>query len=225
MQSSSSSRPFKPGLIGASPITDAISPRSSMRSERHRAKVEVAGAIPAVDANLAPCLSSYRASFVNSWPCASTRCESDPGLQFHGDHDVTAASRPVKAFVPVRIRLVTPFGRAPALRWAEGCSLSPHAGVVAHRERAAGRKFGVAGRVPLAKPRICASTCPSLFAEAQRHCAPAQNRIRRAGATLHCRADSPVVQMRENTRRNSGDVGSIPIGRAHLDGPLSLGYR
>jgi hypothetical protein len=26
----------------------------------------------------------------------------------HGDHDVTAASRPVKAFVPVRIRLVTP---------------------------------------------------------------------------------------------------------------------
>src|SRR5713226_518842 len=26
----------------------------------------------------------------------------------NGDHDVTAASRPVKAFVPVRIRLVTP---------------------------------------------------------------------------------------------------------------------
>ncbi len=26
----------------------------------------------------------------------------------YGDHDVTAASRPVKAFVPVRIRLVTP---------------------------------------------------------------------------------------------------------------------
>jgi len=25
-----------------------------------------------------------------------------------GDHDVTAASRPVKAFVPVQIRLVTP---------------------------------------------------------------------------------------------------------------------
>jgi hypothetical protein len=28
-----------------------------------------------------------------------------------GDHDVTAASRPVKAFVPVRIRLVTPISR------------------------------------------------------------------------------------------------------------------
>ena len=26
----------------------------------------------------------------------------------NGDHDVTAASRPVKAFVPVQIRLVTP---------------------------------------------------------------------------------------------------------------------
>jgi hypothetical protein len=30
------------------------------------------------------------------------------GSNFNGDHDVTAASRPVKAFVPVRIRLVTP---------------------------------------------------------------------------------------------------------------------
>ncbi len=30
------------------------------------------------------------------------------GSSFNGDHDVTAASRPVKAFVPVRIRLVTP---------------------------------------------------------------------------------------------------------------------
>src|SRR5439155_17530024 len=57
MQSSSRSRPFKSGLIGASPITDArwpnaSCPRSSVRSERHRAKVEVAGAIPAVDAIL-----------------------------------------------------------------------------------------------------------------------------------------------------------------------------
>ena len=26
----------------------------------------------------------------------------------HGDHDVTAASRPVTAFVPVQLRLVTP---------------------------------------------------------------------------------------------------------------------
>jgi hypothetical protein len=49
MQSRSSSRSFKPGLIGASPITDAICPRSSVRSERDRAKVEVTGAIPVVD--------------------------------------------------------------------------------------------------------------------------------------------------------------------------------
>src|SRR5438874_5698262 len=43
-------------------------------------------------------------------------CEIFPHFAFcilhsafmNGDHDVTAASRPVKAFVPVRVRLVTP---------------------------------------------------------------------------------------------------------------------
>src|SRR5688572_5607893 len=50
------------------------------------------------------CLSSYRASFVNSYSSVQVR----PEAPFHGDHDVTAASRPVTAFVPVRIRLVTP---------------------------------------------------------------------------------------------------------------------
>src|SRR5215510_1400907 len=104
MQSSSRSRPFKSGLIGASPITDAICPRSSVRSERHRAKVEVAGAIPAVDATLPLCLRSHRTSFVNLYSSVRVR----PEAPFYGDHDVTAASRPVKAFVPVRIRLVTP---------------------------------------------------------------------------------------------------------------------
>src|SRR5437870_3981122 len=79
-------------------------PRSSVRSERHPAKVEVAGAIPAVDAILPLCLSSYRASFANSYSSVQVR----PGAPFHGDHDVTAASRPVTAFVPVQIRLVTP---------------------------------------------------------------------------------------------------------------------
>src|SRR5205085_6999661 len=38
----------------------------------------------------------------------STRFQAMDGRPFYGDHDVTAASRPVKAFVPVRIRLVTP---------------------------------------------------------------------------------------------------------------------
>ena len=51
-----------------------------------------------------PCLSSYRASFVNSYSSVRVR----PGAPVYGDHDVTAASRPVNAFVPVRIRLVTP---------------------------------------------------------------------------------------------------------------------
>ena len=38
-----------------------------------------------------------------------------PEAPFYGDHDVTAASRPVKAFVPVRIRLVTPLFYGPKL--------------------------------------------------------------------------------------------------------------
>src|SRR5712691_147661 len=109
MQSSSRSLPFKQSLAGASPATDAkwlnaSCPRSSVRSERHRAKVEAAGATPAVDAILPLCLSSYRTSFVNSYSSVRVR----PEAPFHGDHDVTAALRPVKAFVPVRIRLVTP---------------------------------------------------------------------------------------------------------------------
>ena len=83
---------------------NAICPRSSVRSERHRAKVEVAGASPAVDAILPLCLSSHRTSFVNSYSSVRVR----PEAPIYGDHDVTAASRPVKAFVPVRIRLVTP---------------------------------------------------------------------------------------------------------------------
>ena len=69
----SSRWPFKPGVVGASPTTDAICPRSSVRPERHRAKVEVAGAIPAVDANLPLCLSSRRASFVNSYSSVRVR--------------------------------------------------------------------------------------------------------------------------------------------------------
>ena len=115
-------------------------PRSSVRLERHRAKVEVASAIPAVDAILPLCLSSHRTRFVNSYggrvltlgasPTRGSILNEEGRMQneesgdlpiprsaffihhsaflFHGDHDVTAASRPVKAFVPVRIRLVTP---------------------------------------------------------------------------------------------------------------------
>ena len=96
------------------PIPQGICPRSPVRSKRHHAKVEVASAIPAVDAILPLCLSSHRTSFVNSYSSVRVR----PEAPVHGDHDVTVASRPVKAFVPVRIRLVTPF------RWAEDDRLS-----------------------------------------------------------------------------------------------------
>jgi hypothetical protein len=65
---------------GASPITDAICPRSSVRSERHRAKVEAAGAIPALDAILPLCLSSNRASFVNSYSSVRVRPGAPSGL-------------------------------------------------------------------------------------------------------------------------------------------------
>gem|GEM_PF-5298619 len=57
MQSSSSNQLFKLVLIGASPITDSSSGSNQvvhvaqLDSERHRAKVEVAGASPAVDTN------------------------------------------------------------------------------------------------------------------------------------------------------------------------------
>ena len=45
---------------------------------------------------------------------------------FNGDHDVTAASRPVTAFVPVRIRLVTPISSDVAVRRLQlGISMAP----------------------------------------------------------------------------------------------------
>src|SRR6266498_2549064 len=68
MQSSSRSRSFKPGLIGASPITDArwlnaSCPRSSDRSEHRPAKAEAAGATPAADAIFAPVPQQQQGEF------------------------------------------------------------------------------------------------------------------------------------------------------------------
>ena len=120
MQSSPSALPFKQTLAGASPATDAkwpnaSCPRSSVRSERHRAKVEAAGATPAVDAISPLCLSSHRSGFVNRHTSVRVRpeapafaCRLRPGGPFPVGHDVTAASRPVKAAVPVQIRLANP---------------------------------------------------------------------------------------------------------------------
>ena len=108
MQSSSCALPFKQMIAGASPATDtkpyASRPRSSVRSERHPAKVEVAGATPAVDTILPLCLSSHRTGFVNSYSSVRVR----PEAPFHVGHDVTAASRPVTAPVRVQIPLANP---------------------------------------------------------------------------------------------------------------------
>jgi len=45
----------------------------------------------------------------------SSTTPAAPALHSSCDHDVTAASRPVKAFVPVRIRLVTPISMGRSL--------------------------------------------------------------------------------------------------------------
>ena len=49
---------------------------AQLESERHRAKVEVTGATPAADAILPLCLSSHRASFVNSYSSVRVRPEA-----------------------------------------------------------------------------------------------------------------------------------------------------
>ena len=145
MQSSPSTRPFKPVLAGASPATDAICSQGVISSARRFAKPEVRGAS-----------QRESASFQAPVP-QQLQGESDQGLQFNGDHDVTAASRPVKAFVPVRIRLVTPISMGRKLQvilHAKGRSL-------AMRERpdvSLGRV-----RIPLWRSPSCGTTCSSIF--------------------------------------------------------------
>src|SRR5215467_7254982 len=81
MQSSSSGRPFKPGLVGASPTTDANlwlnanCPRSSDRLERRSAKAEAAGAIPAVDTISQDCGVTSSIS-----PCEGDGPGANPGF-------------------------------------------------------------------------------------------------------------------------------------------------
>src|ERR1051326_9520257 len=105
MQSSSSILSFTQVLIGASPITDASGPnascpRSSDRSERHHAKVDVAGATPAVDAILPLCLQQQQGEFRKLvwWPRANARCESDQGLE--QDCGVTSSISPCEGDGP-----------------------------------------------------------------------------------------------------------------------------
>ena len=79
MQSSSRVQPFKLVLAGASPATDTnIGPTpvvhvAQLDLERHRAKVEAAGATPAVDTKLPLCLSSHRSGFVNRYSSVQVR--------------------------------------------------------------------------------------------------------------------------------------------------------
>ena len=62
------------------------------------------------------------------------------------------------------------------------------------------------------------ATCPSEIAWNGKTASPV------LAPSVRGLVDRPVVQLRENTRRHSGDVGSILIGRAAFDGPQSLGY-
>ena len=80
----------------------------------------------------------------------------------YGDHDVTAASRPVKAFVPVRIRLVTPIFDGPLVA---GYRTKTKGWLLTVREPPDASSV-MRVRFPLAKPRVCDTTCLSIFAEA-----------------------------------------------------------
>ena len=100
MQSSSSQRPFKPFLAGASPATDAMLSRCN-QTARRPAKAEVRGANPRESASFnAPVPQELQGEFRK---LVFVGASPTRGSNSNGDHDVTAASRPVKAFVPVRI--------------------------------------------------------------------------------------------------------------------------
>ena len=192
MQSRSSSRSFKPGLIGASPITDAIllsrcneSLHAGLRSRRFVVQIHVRAPsevrvqiaqckMSRCHASLCilksaleepPCLSSTRVPrlrdkpvFVGASPTRGSSLRLPATARqasLNGDHDVTVASRPVKAFVPVRIRLVTPISMGRKLQvilHAKGRSL-------AMRERPDESPGRV--RVPQRRSPPCGITCPS----------------------------------------------------------------
>src|SRR5581483_7102977 len=62
------------------------------------------------------------------------------------------------------------------------------------------------------------ATCPSEFAEPPLVPHSAQNRTHIVTHMMRCLVASTVVQPRENTQSDLGDVGSIPIGRAFSTG-------
>ena len=156
MQSSSSDWPFKPDLIGASPITDANCPRSSDRSERRLAKPNVLGAIPAVDASVkAPVPQQQQGEFRKLVIVGA----SPTGGSIYGDHDVTRSITPREGVCAG----ANPVGH----HNFDGPKVAGYRSnrVVAHRERAADREFDDAGSIPACESPICSSTCPSSFSD------------------------------------------------------------
>ncbi len=143
-------------------------PRSSVRSERHHAKVEVTGASPVVDAILPLCLSSHRSDFVNHHSPVRVRPEAPSFALCASARQAILSGLWCNSSISPREGEGS--GANPGFltisdfRWADSCRLSlQNKGVVAHRERAAGCKSGDSGSSPVAKPRICGSTCPSSF--------------------------------------------------------------
>ena len=94
---------------------------------------------------------------------------------FVGGHDVISSITPCDGVCAG----ATPVGH-PNFDGPKFAGYRTHKGVVAHRERAAGRKFGVAGSSPACEAHICGVTCPS---------------------------DHPRSSLRENTRIKSGRCG------------------
>src|SRR5881409_3921782 len=90
--------------------------QSIISSARRSAKAEVRGASPRESTTFSAPVPQKRQGefcklvFVGASPTKGSilRLVAAAWQAIYGDHDVTAASRPVKAFVPVRIRLVTP---------------------------------------------------------------------------------------------------------------------
>lgn len=93
--------------------------RHSLRSQGVRvsarlpAKEKVRGASPRGSAILKLRFTIYELRVRTSALAFQFGIRNSSLVILNGDHDVTAASRPVKAFVPVQVRLVTP-----NLRWA-----------------------------------------------------------------------------------------------------------
>ena len=114
MQSSSRSRPFKSGLIGASPIPDArVAQRKLLSrcksSARLSAKEKVRGANPRESTSFG------RESRVECREPEDVAILLSTLDYFHVGYDVRAASRPVTAPVRVRVPLANPIYDGPKL--------------------------------------------------------------------------------------------------------------